>query len=124
MTLTHRIDKFIDRERSTVVNELSSAGCVAGIGSVERPQAARLPGSGKPSVTDGNAALLFLDDCSDPQAATADLQRLQRRRFTLALRRFFLGDRQYLWRDNPYYWLYRATSSLWSRKPREEESVE
>jgi len=118
LSLTHRIDRFIDRERSAVVNDLSSAGCVAGIGSVPRPQAIRRPASGMPSVTDGNAALLFLDDCSAPEPAISDLQKPHRRRLTLAVRRFFLGDRQYLWRDNPYYWTYRATSSLWSRKPR------
>ena len=33
MSLTHRIDPLIDRERSTVVNDLAvGAGCVAGIG--------------------------------------------------------------------------------------------
>ena len=117
MSLTHRIDKFIDRERSAVVNDLLAAGCIARVGLVQRPQAIRRPDSGKPSVTDGDAALLFLDDCSAPKPESPDLQRPQRRRLTLAMRRFFLGDRQYLWRDNPYYWAFRATSSLWTRKP-------
>ena len=112
LTLTHRIDKFVDRERSTVVNDLASAGCVAGIGLVPRPKAARLPGRGKPSVTDGDAAVLFLNECGGSQVATSDMQRLQRRRFTLAMRRFFLADRQYVWRENPYYWAYRASRSL------------
>ena len=43
MSLTHRIDPLVDRERSTVVNDLSSAGCVAGVGLVKRPHAIRLP---------------------------------------------------------------------------------
>jgi len=116
LTLTHRIDKFVDRERSLVVNDLTSAGCVAGIGLVPRPMAVRLPGSGKPSVTDGDAALLFLSDCSGSRLANSEMQKLQRRRFTLAMRRFFLADRQYLWRDNPYYWAYRASRSLRERK--------
>jgi hypothetical protein len=124
MSLTHRIDKWVDRERSTVVNDLSSAGCVAGIGIVPRPQAIRSPDSGMPSVTDGNAALLFLDDCTAPKPASSELSEPQHRRVTLALRRFFLGDRQYLCRDNPYYWVYRATSSLWPRKPRNENGIE
>jgi len=118
LTLTHRIDKFVDRERSTVVNDLASAGCVAGIGLVPRLKAVRLPGSGKPSVTDGDAALLFLNDCGGSQLAKLDMQRLQRRRFTLAMRRFFLADRQYLWRNNLYYWAYRASRSLYERKSR------
>ncbi|MGC9994847.1 MAG: hypothetical protein ABSE79_05950 [Terriglobia bacterium] len=46
------------------------------------------------------------------------MQRLQRRRFTLAMRRFFLADRQYLWRNNLYYWAYRASRSLYERKSR------
>jgi hypothetical protein len=117
-TLTHRIDEFVDRERSRVVNDLASAGCVAGIGLVPRPKAVRLPGSGKPSVTDGDAVLLFLSDCASPQLANSDMQKLQRRRFTLAVRRFLLADRQYVWRDNPYYWAYRASRSLYERKSR------
>ncbi|MGD0129746.1 MAG: LssY C-terminal domain-containing protein [Terriglobia bacterium] len=112
LTLTHRIDKYVDRERSMVVNDLTSAGCVAGIGLVPRPKTVRPPGSGKPSVTDGDAALLFLNDCGNSQAVNSDMQRLQRRRFTLAMRRFFLADRQYVWRENPYYWAYRASRSL------------
>jgi hypothetical protein len=79
---------------------------------VSRPKAVRLPGSGKPSVTDGDAAVLFLNECGGSQVATSDMQRLQRRRFTLAMRRFFLADRQYVWRENPYYWAYRASRSL------------
>jgi hypothetical protein len=124
LTLTHRIDKFVDRERSVVVNDLTSAGCVSGVGLVPRPRAVRLPGSGKPSVTDGDAALLFLNDCSGSQQANSDIQRLQRRRFTLAVRRFFLADRQYLWRDNPYYWAFRASRSLYERKYRKAAEVE
>jgi len=124
LTLTHRIDKFVDRERSMVVNDLTSAGCVAGIGLVPRPKAVRIPGSGKPSVTDGDAALLFLNDCGGPQLADSEMQKLQRRRFTLAMRRFFLADRQYLWRDNPYYWVYRASRSLCTRKSRDAADIE
>ena len=124
LTLTHRIDKFVDRERSKVVNDLASAGCLVGIGSVPRPKVVRLPGSGKPSVTDGDAALLFLGDCGGTQLVNSDMQKIQRRRFTLAMRRFFLADRQYLWRDNPYYWAYRATRSLYERKSRNASDTE
>ena len=124
LSLTHRIDKFIDRERSAVVNDLFASGCVAGIGLVQRPQAIRRPDSGKPSVTDGDAVLLSLEDCSAPKPESPDLQRPQRCRLTLAMRRFFLGDRQYLWRDNPYYWVFRATRSLWPRKSRDAETAE
>jgi len=123
-TLTHRIDKYVDRERSMVVNDLTSAGCVAGIGLVPRPKTVRTPGGGKPSVTDGDAALLYLNDCDSPQLANSDMQKLQRRRFTLAMRRFFLADRQYLWRDNPYYWAYRASRSLYARKSRNGSDIQ
>jgi len=91
---------------------------------VPRPKAVRIPGSGKPSVTDGDAALLFLNDCGGPQLADSEMQKLQRRRFTLAMRRFFLADRQYLWRDNPYYWVYRASRSLCTRKSRDAADIE
>ena len=118
MSLTHRIDPFIDRERSAVVNDLSSAGCFAGIGLVKRPHAVRHPDSGMPSVTDGNTALLFLNDCPAPEPASSDLQKPQRRRVTLAARRLVLENRQYLTRGSAYYWTYRAASSLRTRKAR------
>jgi hypothetical protein len=124
MTLKHRIDPFIDRERSTVVNDLSGAGCVAGVGLVERPQAIRHGGSGMPSVTDGNAAVLLLNDCSGPEPASAELQKPQRRRITLATRRFVLENRQYLTRGSAYYWAYRAACSLRERKSRIAEANE
>jgi hypothetical protein len=117
LSLTHRIDPLIDRERSTVVNDLASAGCVKGIGSVERPHAIRSRESRKPSVTDGNAVLLLLDDCSGPQPPSSELEKPRHRRVTLALRRFVLETRQYLTRSNPYYWLYRGAFSLWARNP-------
>jgi len=116
MKATHRIDPLIDRERTTVVNDLASAGCVAGVGSVERPLAVRRAGAGKPSVTDGSAALLFLADCSPSPPTGLDLQEPRRTRTTIAMRRFFLEDRQYLMRDNVYYWLYRAGASLVKRE--------
>jgi hypothetical protein len=124
MSLTHRIDPLIDRERSSVVNDLSSAGCLAGIGLVERPHAIRHPHSGKPSVTDGNAALLFLDDCSAPEPASSESQKPQHRRVTLATRRFVLENRQYLTRGNAYYWTYRTACSLRARKSQSADGSE
>lgn len=115
MTLTHRIDPFIDRERSTVVNDLMSAGCVSSVGSVDRPQDVRLPGRGSLSVTDGRATVLFLRDCSVPRTQFATLQEPHRNRAALAMRAFFLEDREYLLRDNIFYWGYRGASSLLRR---------
>jgi hypothetical protein len=124
MSLTHHIDPFLDRERSTVVNDLSAAGCVAGIGLVERPQAMRLPYNGQPSVTDGNAVLLFLNDCLVPDLTSPELREPRHRRLTLATRRFFLEDRQYLTRGSAYYWTYRAACSLWTRRFRAADAGE
>jgi len=116
MSLTHRIDPLIDRERSTVVNDLLNAGCISKMGLVERPQAVRLADSGKPGVTDGNATVLFLNDCSAPAPPTSEVPVLQHRRITLVTRRFVLEDRQYLVRGSAFYWIYRAGCSLWARK--------
>jgi hypothetical protein len=116
MTLTHLIDPLIDRERSTVVNDLVSAGCVAGVGSVERPQAVRLPGRRLPSVTDGNAVVLFLQDCSIPGPVSPGLQEPRHSRATLVVRSFFLENREYLLRGNVYYWGYRAAYSALRKK--------
>lgn len=115
MSLTHRIDALIDRERSAVANDITAAGCAAGIGLVERPTAVRSADSGSPSVTDGRAAVLFLRDCPNPQSEGAELQRPQRGRVTLAVRRSMLESRYYLTRGNLYYWTYRAASLLRKR---------
>jgi hypothetical protein len=120
MSLTHRIDPTIDRERTTVVNDLSNAGCVAENGLVERPQAIRTPEIGKPSVTDGNAVVLVLGECSGSQPPSPDLPKPEHYRATLAMRRFILEDRQYLLRDNAVYWVYRAGCTLWAKKPQAE----
>jgi len=117
MSVTHRIDPLVDRERSTVVNDLLSAGCVDGIGSVDRPGAVRAPGSGLPSVTDGKVVVLFLQDCSPPDPAGPNLEEPRRNRLTLATRWFFLEDREYLLRGNIYYWTYRAAAAILKRKP-------
>jgi LssY C-terminus len=116
MSLTHRIDPLIDRERSTVVTDLLNAGCVSEMGLVQRPQAVRLPDGGKPSVTDGNATVLFLSECSAPAAPTPEVPVLQHHRVTLAMRRLVLENRQYLVRGSAFYWIYRAGCTLWTRK--------
>ncbi len=116
LTLTHRIDPLIDRERSTVVNDLVSAGCVTGVGLVERPQAVRLPGSGEPSVTDGNVAVVFLENCGTPSSVSAQLQEPRHSRLTVAVRSFFLENREYLERGSIFYWGYRAAYSVLRRK--------
>lgn len=115
LSLTHHIDPVIDRERSTVVNDLVSAGCVAQIGSVERARAVRPPNGGKPSTTDGDAAVLFLQNCSAAPQENSNLQEPHRNRATLLLRHCFLEDRQYLTRDNAYYWVYRGAVALFRK---------
>jgi hypothetical protein len=115
MSLTHHIDALIDRERSTVVNDIVTAGCTAGNGLVERAHAARNADGGSPSVTDGRAVVLFLRDCSTLQSEGAELRRLQRRLVTRAVRRSMLESRYYLTRGNLYYWTYRTASLLRKR---------
>ena len=116
MTLTHRIDPFVDRERSMVVNDLVSTGCVSGVGSVERPEAVRLPGNGQPSVTDGDATVVFLQDCEVPKPVNSDLQEPRHRRLTVAVRNFFLENREYVERGNIFYLGYCAASSVLKKK--------
>ncbi|HXJ94527.1 MAG TPA: LssY C-terminal domain-containing protein [Terriglobia bacterium] len=116
LTLTHRIDPLVDRERSMVVNDLVSTGCVSGVGSVERPQAARLPGDGQPSMTDGNVAVVFLENCEVPQPVSEALQEPRHSRASLAVRNFVLENREYLERGSIFYLGYRAASSVLHRK--------
>jgi hypothetical protein len=69
-TFIHVIDQYLDNERSKVVNDLGLTGCVTGLAMVARrwvPQDA-YNSTGDRLRTDGDAALLKLNDCSHPYA--------------------------------------------------------
>ncbi|HET6219227.1 MAG TPA: LssY C-terminal domain-containing protein [Acidobacteriaceae bacterium] len=69
-TFIHVIDQYLDNERSKVTNDLEFTGCVDSIDMVSRPWVPRdaYNSTGDRLITDGDAAVLRLNDCASPYA--------------------------------------------------------
>jgi hypothetical protein len=69
MHWTHSTDPNIDSERAKVVNDLAFSGCVeaAGLLSRDSKDLVQDPKAEYPIVTDGDIAVVRLNDCSDPK---------------------------------------------------------
>jgi hypothetical protein len=109
VTLTHRIDREVDRERDKVLADLSFAGCVKHSVRVERPELAvrnaRL-------ATDG--ALWFMESGSCQAPAYTGPRPGRWRKASLPrviVRRTLLETRHYVLRGNAYYWMFRGLRS-------------
>ncbi len=104
LSLTHRVDEFLDRERSKVLNDLSAAQCLSRLTLLDRPA---LSGG----TTDGKLAIATIASCEPVAGNLAMLARLQRPRNPMpirVIRRLVLETRQYVTRGNAYYWAYRG----------------
>jgi LssY C-terminus len=68
-TFIHVIDEHIDNERSKVVNDLVFTGCVESLDMVERPWVPHdaYNSTGDRLLTDGDAAVLRINDCQRPR---------------------------------------------------------
>jgi len=106
MSITHRIDSNIDRERSTVINDLSEAGCLLGHDMVTRPGLSDDPSIR--AVTDQTLAVGTLGNCDAPEEDLPVLAKHRPALPTLAIRRVILETRHYFTRGNAYYWAYRT----------------
>ncbi|MBV9249148.1 MAG: LssY C-terminal domain-containing protein [Acetobacteraceae bacterium] len=66
MHVTHAIDLAIDNERAKVVNDLWFAGCVQAASLVTRQSLTAVAYRGPPPATDGEIAVLRLNNCDAP----------------------------------------------------------
>ncbi len=103
LSMNHRIDREIDRERDKVLTDLDFAGCVEQYARLTRPSAAA--GSGQ-RITDGSLFLLETRNCSP--AATPTTQRRRLHPVKAAVRHTVLETRHYILRGNGYYWAWKA----------------
>lgn len=108
MSITHKIDPQIDRERSQIVNDLAENGCVAGLQTIDRPGRSRNLVDGAHVITDGALVGLALRQCDSRDRLLGSVERPKKGPLTLATRRAILETRQYLLRGNVYYLGYRA----------------
>jgi hypothetical protein len=72
-TFIHVIDEHIDNERSKIVNDLVFTGCVESLDMVDRPWVPRdaYNSTGDRLLTDGQAAVLRMNDCQNPRTTPA-----------------------------------------------------
>jgi len=120
MSLAHRVDPFIDREKNVLFNDLNAAGCLTAIQGVERPELSQPDRTPDSAVTDGTLTVGSLRDCTSPEEdGVMPLQ--PRRSFgALFVRQVILDTRQYVERGNAYYWTYSGLRRMYSsRKPDE-----
>ncbi len=120
-SLTHRIDDFLDTERSKVLNDLASSKCVRQLTMLDRPALA-----GK--ATDGKLAVLELNPCSVPsgESPAPVLPKPSNPMPARVTRRLVLETRYYITRANAYYWAYRAvkkTTDSLRRLPQQAPAV-
>jgi hypothetical protein len=69
-TFIHVIDQYLDNERSKVTNDLEFTGCVEAIDLAPRPWVPQdaYNSTGDRLRTDGRAAVLVINDCTDPHS--------------------------------------------------------
>jgi hypothetical protein len=117
---THSTDPNIDGERGKVVNDLAFSGCVEAAGLAPRSSTilAQSPEAKYPAVTDGQIAVVRLNDCIHPNlmAGVSDANvRRPRGRLTSALAAF----RDDLVRSNIIFTTYNTLKLVVKGKPKQ-----
>lgn len=108
---SHRIDRELDVERATVVNDLAFAGCSTPVSFLGDSAEAPLSENGF-ATTDGRIAVISLKDCGRPYfaaslAADEPAPPPPGNKLSRVTRRLVLESRNYFWRENAYYWTYQ-----------------
>jgi hypothetical protein len=103
-TFIHVIDQYLDNERSKVVDDLDFTGCVDHVGLVSRPWVPQdaYNSTGDRLLTDGAAAVLFLNDCAAPRT-TPLTPALRAGLFERSERNTVLTIKDQLYRGNVVY---------------------
>ena len=103
-TFIHVIDQDIDNERSKITNDLIFTGCVESVELVQRPwvPAAAYNSTGDRLITDGDAAVLQFNDCTNPHA-TPTTPAVRPSAFERGERDFMLSVKDTLYRGNVVY---------------------
>ncbi|MBS1835200.1 MAG: LssY C-terminal domain-containing protein, partial [Acidobacteria bacterium] len=107
LSLTHRVDLRIDRERNILLNDLNDADCMEGMQWLDRPALQSRSRSGNAlRITDGGMAVVKLHGCIGPDLPAWTHKKPNVAR--LFARRIVLETRHYITRGNPYYYAFRA----------------
>ncbi len=114
---THSTDPHIDGERAKVVNDLAFVGCIDAAGLLSRTSADLVqdPKAEYPILTDGNIAVVRLNDCIDPNLMAGVVQTSaahQRGRAVRAL----IAFRDDLMRSNIFFTTYNTLKLVGKHK--------
>lgn len=120
LSLTHRIDARIDRERSVILNDLTAAGCVAETEMIDRPELRTMAGQSGFRVTDGALALIRLHSCETAGIQSSPVSSRRRGIPGSICRRVILETRQYVTRGTAIetrYWAgWQPWPARWDRR--------
>ncbi|BDC52990.1 hypothetical protein F183_A53050 [Bryobacterales bacterium F-183] len=109
LSLTHRVDLRIDRERNILLNDFADAQCIDSLRLLDRPALKSDRESNSPRITDGDLAVARLRGCTASEIV--DPPRGKPNKLRLLTRRIVLEARHYITRGNPYYYAVRAARS-------------
>ena len=103
-TFIHVIDEHVDNERAKIVNDLEFTGCVDRLAMVDRPWIPHgaYNSTGDRLITDGKAAVLFFNGCSQPEGGKPEAAKPPNR-FERSTRNTSLTIRDSLYRGNLIY---------------------
>lgn len=118
MALSHRIDMRIDRERSTVMNDLTEAQCLRDRELIGRPELSNQLLNR--AVTDGALVIGTLQNCVYATPLSPVLERPRAAMPVRLARRTILETRQYFTRGNAYYQMYQAIRWAFPSSPEPE----
>ena len=116
MSLSHRIDPLIDRERIMLINDLAAAGCLASVRNVERPDLSQLSRITEMATTDGALSIAAIQACTSPAPEPVAPVKPHRSFGAKMLRQVVLDTRHYVTRGNAYYWIYSGLRHLHSSR--------
>lgn len=123
--MTHRVEELVDHERDKIAYDLTFATCADALEWWDRPNVPRLTrnATGDRMETDGQLAVLRMNDCDNPREITAarDTLPVHGKLWQRILRREILNARNELLRANIYWKAYEGArflvSAVQNRRP-------
>ncbi|HEY1759789.1 MAG TPA: LssY C-terminal domain-containing protein [Bryobacteraceae bacterium] len=113
---THRVEEHVDHERDKVAYDIAFASCADVLDWMDRPDGLRMTrnATGDRMQTDGQLAVVQMNDCSNPRrmAAGGDTLPVHGKLFERLLRREILTARNDLIRGNIYWKAYEGIRSV------------
>jgi hypothetical protein len=113
---SHRVEEQVDHERDKIAYDIAFASCAEAVDWMDRPDATRMTrnATGDRMQTDGQLAVVQMNDCSNPRQLTAgpDTLPVHGKMWQRVLRREILSARSELIRGNIYWKAYEGARSL------------